>query len=451
METFSVFRVPILPMVFSLILGFARNGDACLGDCMKLERKALIDFKGGLKDPENRLSSWRGANCCHWRGITCDNQTGAVIAIDLHNPYPYGEIRHSLKELKSLRFLDLSYNTFIGKIPPVLGSLENLQFLNLSNAEFSGKIPHNLGNLSALQYLDVSINGDYLYADSLDWLSGLVSLIYLQMEGVDLLEVESDWLLLLNKLQYLSELHFFSCFLPDLNSSLTVVNLTSLTVIDLSSNSLHSKIPSGLLTISSLVSIELQVNDLYGRIPLGFSEFPDLLHLDLGWNENLRGSWYLDISYTKLHGELPANFENMTSLYHLDLSHSRVEGGIPSSIGAEDCGFNSSLPRLRFLKLSHNQFGGKLPEWLPRLHNLEALHLRNNLFQGPIPASLGTLARLSKLDLGWNRLNGTLPDSLGQLSELEHLDLSSNDLMGMITEFQLGSFIQVFGFRRGFL
>ncbi|KAK0603601.1 hypothetical protein LWI29_006732 [Acer saccharum] len=74
------------------------------------------------------------------------------------------------------------------------------------------------------------------------------------------------------------------------------------------------------------------------------------------------------------------------------------------------------------------QFGGKLPEWLPQLHNLEVLHPRNNLFPGPIPASVGTLARLSRLDLGRNVLNGTLPDSF-RLSVLDiHLDLSSNNL-----------------------
>ncbi|KAK3223901.1 hypothetical protein Dsin_010926 [Dipteronia sinensis] len=179
-----------------------------IGDCMELERKALIDFKSSLHDPKNQLSSWRGANCCQWRGITSDNQTGAVIAIYLHNPYAR-------------------------------------------------------------------------------------------------------------------------------NNNLT-------------------------------------------------QSLPEFLQ------------------------------------------------------GAEDCsGLNSPLPRLRYLKLSHNQFGGKFPEWLPQLHNLEVLHLHKNLFQGPIPPSLGTLGRLSGLDLGRNILNGTLPDRFGQLSKLEHLGLSSNNLIGMITEVHL--------------
>ncbi|MCI41434.1 LRR receptor-like serine/threonine-protein kinase FLS2-like, partial [Trifolium medium] len=53
-------------------------------------------------------------------GIYCDNVTGAVVAIDLHNPDQLrsmqsklsGEIRPSLMKLKSLRSLDLSFNAF---------------------------------------------------------------------------------------------------------------------------------------------------------------------------------------------------------------------------------------------------------------------------------------------------------------------------------------------------
>ncbi|MCI13886.1 LRR receptor-like serine/threonine-protein kinase FLS2-like, partial [Trifolium medium] len=91
--------------------------------------------------------------------IYCDNVTGAVVAIDLHNPHPLrllqsklsGEISPSLLKLKSLRSLDLSFNTFKKiPIPKFFGSLVNLQYLNLSNAGFAGLIPPHLGNLSHL-------------------------------------------------------------------------------------------------------------------------------------------------------------------------------------------------------------------------------------------------------------------------------------------------------------
>ncbi|KAH7527945.1 hypothetical protein FEM48_Zijuj05G0020200 [Ziziphus jujuba var. spinosa] len=65
-------------------------------NCMESDQEALIDFKNGLHDPANRLSSWKGSNCCHWRGISCENTTGAVIAVDLRNPRPTGYDDESL-------------------------------------------------------------------------------------------------------------------------------------------------------------------------------------------------------------------------------------------------------------------------------------------------------------------------------------------------------------------
>ena len=68
-----------------------------------------------------------------------------------------GEIRPSLIELKSLRSLDLSDNTFEHiPIPKLFGSLKNLQYLNLSNCGFKCAIPPTLENLSNLQFLDIS-------------------------------------------------------------------------------------------------------------------------------------------------------------------------------------------------------------------------------------------------------------------------------------------------------
>ncbi|KAH7527892.1 hypothetical protein FEM48_Zijuj05G0014600 [Ziziphus jujuba var. spinosa] len=60
------------------------NRDAQLIECLESDRETLIDFKNGTDDLENRLSSWKGRNCCQWQGISCKNRTKAVIAIDLY-------------------------------------------------------------------------------------------------------------------------------------------------------------------------------------------------------------------------------------------------------------------------------------------------------------------------------------------------------------------------------
>ncbi|XP_010041921.2 receptor-like protein EIX2 [Eucalyptus grandis] len=453
------------------------DGNIPAGNCSESDREALIDFKSGLQDPHYLLSSWQGNDCCRWQGIGCDERTGGITSIDLHGnsgTYSYwlsGEIRPSLAQLKSLRFLDLSSNNFDGvPIPKFVGSLENLQYLKLSSAGFDGAIPPNLGNLSNLQYLDLSSYS--LSTNNLGWISGLGSLKYLALDGVNLSMVSSTWISVLNGFPSLSGLHLSDCRLSCSISSPGLVNFTSLAVLDLSFNSFDSEFPQWLLNVSSLVSVDMSYNGLYGRIPLGLGELPRLQILNLTHNFNLsasctqlfQGSWkrieVMDLANNKIHGRLPTSIGKITTLSNFDLSWNLVGGGIPSAIGSlcslvnfdlsnnnltgtlpeilqrgsEICDSQSSLPNLRYLRLNDNRLRGYLPSWMGRLKNLEELTLHYNFLEGSIFSSLGTLKNLTVLDLGRNQLNGTLPVDLGQLSELDVLDMSFNHLSGTLSE-----------------
>lgn len=376
----------------------------------------------------------------------------------------------------------MSFNTFNDiPIPEFLGSLENLQYLKLSEAGFTGVVPSSLGNLHRLQYFDVSAELFASSADSLDWLTGLVSLKHLAMNRVDLSLVGSEWLGILKNLPNLTELHLSVCGLTRSITSITPVNLTSLAVLDLSLNHFNSLFPNWLVNISTLVYVDLSDCDLYGRIPIGFGELPNLQYLSLAGNNNLsascsqlfRGSWkkiqILNFASNKLHGKLPSSVANMTSLTNFDLFDNKVEGGIPSSIarlcylkefdlsgnnltgslpeilqGTDLCvSSNSPLPSLISMRLGSNHLKGKLPEWLSRLENLVELTLSYNLLQGPIPASLGNLKNLTNSNLPGNQLNGTLPETLGSLPELSVLDVSSNSLTGIISEIHFSRFTKL--------
>ncbi|GAU46790.1 hypothetical protein TSUD_268510 [Trifolium subterraneum] len=443
-------------------------------ECLASDQEALIDFKNGLEDSNNRLSSWRNTNCCQWHGIYCDNVTGAVVAIDLHSPdemwHLSGELRPSLMQLKSLSSLDLSFNTFKEiPIPKFFGSLVNLQYLNLSNAGFAGLIPPHLGNLSHLQSLDLT--ADTLHVENLRWVAGLISLKLLILDDVDLSSAaRTNWVSALNQLPFLTESHLRSCLLFGHIPSPRFLNFTSLSVIDLSFNNFVSKIPDWLVNISTLQHIDISNNGLYGKIPLGLRDLPKLNYLNLGDNNNLTAScsqlfmkgWgkiqELDLSVNKLHGNLPSSLGNLTSLTYLNLFSNAIEGDIPSSIGEicnlnilnlsennmtgtlpkfiqgiDNCPSRKLLPNLNFFDISYNQLYGEIPDWLSQLENLSHLSLSNNLFEGPIPVSLGSLHNLDTLELEGNKLNGTLPDSLGQLSKLSVLDVSSNKLTGMVS------------------
>ena len=477
----------LILLVYGLLVAISVNSNTQAIQCLASDQEALLDFKNGIEDSHNRLSSWRNNNCCQWHGICCDNITGAVVAIDLHNPYrkPYhsspnkyemwnlrGELRPSLMKLKSLRHLDLSFNTFSAiPIPKFLGSLVNLQYLNLSDAGFAGLIPPHLGNLSHLQSLD--LGAFRLHVENLHWLAGLVSLKHLAMDGIDLSSVaRTDWVSTLNQLPSLMKLHLSSCKLFGHIPSPTSLNFTSLAVLDLSSNNFVSKIPDWVVNISTLTHIDISRGGLYGKIPLGLRDLPNLKFLSLEGNENLTANcsqlfmrgWrkiqMLGLSGNKLQGTLPSSFGNLTSLTFLDLSDNTIEGVIPSSIGAlcnlnilhlsinnmtgtlpeflqgiENCPSRKPFSNMNLFYVANNQLHGKIPDWLIQLENLVAISIANNFLEGPIPLSIGSLQNLIILELTGNKLNGTLPYSIGKLYKLLYLDVSSNQLTGMVTEY----------------
>ncbi|CAN0917305.1 Receptor-like protein EIX2 [Linum grandiflorum] len=461
----------LLPALFSAILLMPFTASSLVQftnaqvECLQSDRESLIDFKNGLIDPSNRTASWTGSNCCQWSGITCHNSTGAVISLDLQSQHVFnlydsgsdglsGEIRPSLALLKSLRRLDLSSNAFVAlHIPDFLQSLHELEYLNLANAGFHGMIPPSLGNISTLQYLNISSYSSDLQVNNLEWLSCLVSLRYLVLNGVDLSGAGSNWIKALDTSPMLTDAYLSLCNLNSSISDWSFNNLSSLSVLDLSLNSFNSEFPYCIANISSLTAIDMEESKLHGSFPLVFSEIPNLQFL--GWSM-LK---VLDLTLMNLHGEIPEQIGNITSLTYLDLSGNKIIGSIPRSISAlcelqhldlssnrlsgmlqilegtdNHCHSASPLARLETLFLNNNTLAGGLPNWLGKLQNLVTLSLESNSIEGPIFPSLTTLTRLNILNLGDNKLNGTLPASLEQLTELRSLDVSFNRLHGVVSE-----------------
>ncbi|KAJ0930039.1 putative protein kinase RLK-Pelle-LRR-XII-1 family [Helianthus annuus] len=182
-------------------------------------------------------------------------------------------------------------------------------------------------------------------------------------------------------------------------------NLSSLTILSLSSNMLKGVIPSSLGNYHHLLELYLNDNKLNGKIPIRFLQLSSL-------------SITLDLSQNNLFGSLPTEIGNLNMLTTLDLSDNNLSGNIPSSLG----GCSGLL-------------------WLS---------LKGNLFQGMIPLSLNSLKGLMELDISHNNLSGHIPRFFEQF-KLEYLNLSYNDFEGevpLVGVFANESAFSVLGKRR---
>ncbi|KAJ3197064.1 hypothetical protein HK101_006249 [Irineochytrium annulatum] len=185
----------------------------------------------------------------------------------------------------------------------------------------------------------------------------------------------------------------------------------SITYLSLHGRALSGPIPTQIASLTSITYLDLSSNSLTG-------DMSPLLALKNITNINL--------AYNGLTGTLPQGLGNLTNLKSLNVSSNELQGALPTSFG--------NLMRLATLDVSWNNLTGPLTADLSGMINLQKLNMRGNAITGVIPAWLEFCSGLSYLDLASNRFYGTIPSFLGELTQLQVLRLSDNRLSGIIPD-----------------
>ncbi|GAY52943.1 hypothetical protein CUMW_145820, partial [Citrus unshiu] len=447
-----------------------------------------------------------------------------------------------LSRLNNLKFLHLGFNYFNNNIFSSVGgldSLSNLEELDMSaNAIDNLVVPKELHNFTNLEEL-ILVESDLHVSQLLQSIASFTSLRNLSMqdsvlkgalhgqdfrkfknlEHLDMLvaqvDVNTSFLQIVGEsipsLKFLSLIesslnkntildqglcrlvHLQELYISgnDLRGSLPwcLVNMTSLQVLDASSNQLTGNISPGLCELVLLRELYIDNNDLRGSLPLCLANLTSLRVLDVSYNqltENISSSPIMHlISIEKLilsnnhFFQIPISLEPLFNLSKLKTFDGEICAETEShynsltpkfqltSISLSGYIDGGTFPKflyhqhdLKNADLSHLNLSGKFPNWLLEnntnlvmlllannslfgsfrmpIHshqNLATLDVSNNFFQGHIPVEIGTyLPGLMDLNLSRNAFNGSIPSSFADMKMLERLDISYNQLTGEIPE-----------------
>ncbi|KAL7224306.1 hypothetical protein ACSBR1_025712 [Camellia fascicularis] len=401
--------------------------------CTQQQSSALLQFKqqfsfnksasylncdsvGILSYP--KMESWKeGSDCCSWDGVECDNNTSQVIGLDLSCSWLLGTIQPNTTifyYFPHLQSLNLAFNDFgKSRISSEFGRFTRLTHLNLSDSSFSGKVPIEVSFLSKLISLDLSYN----YG--------------LRLE-------EPGFELLVQNLTKLRELNLFDVNISSVVSN-SLLNLTSLTLLDLSFCGLRGKFPDGIFHLPHLNELRILYNlALTGYFPEFMNSSSPLQYLVLtGTNfsgelpdsiGNLKSLKKFYAAACKFYGSIPTSLGNLTEMIRLAIAYNNFTGMLPSSL--------SNLGNLVKLGVQCNNFEGKIADFLPNAKSLIYLYVGSNNFSGPFPSLVANLTSLVELDLSNNQLTGPLPSWVFSLPVLCYFNLSNNKLTGHVKEFK---------------
>ncbi|KAJ8572319.1 hypothetical protein K7X08_008830 [Anisodus acutangulus] len=286
------------------------------------------------------------------------------------NPFSPWSVPDSLKSASSLQFFSAMSTNISGKIPDLFGgdTLPSLTHLHLSFNKLEGPLPLSFSG-SSIQSL--WLNGK----DHQSRLNGSIDVVQNMTQLTELWLQDNEFTGPLPDLSGLNQLQNFSVRDNSLTGPVldSLVNLTSLKVVNLTNNLLQGPMPkfqSSVLVdmlpdtnsfcLSKPGPCDSQVNTLLAvakdvGYPRGFAD---------KWKGNDPCSWMgitcdggnitvLNFLKMGLTGTISPSYSSITSLQKLILANNFLTGIIPNEL--------ASLPNLRELDVSNNQLYGKIP------------------------------------------------------------------------------------------
>ncbi|XP_019167277.1 PREDICTED: receptor like protein 30-like [Ipomoea nil] len=257
---------------------------------------------------------------------------------------------------------------------------------------------------------------------SLQWISGLASLEYLNLEFTNLYQT-LDWLESVTKLPVLRTLHLSFYTFPNNPQSLLNLNSSkSLEYLYIEARTLTSSLLNLWLNQSyRMKELKLSGSQLYGMVPDVVTKMYSLEYLDLSYNL-LQGEKTEDLKFLRYLGNMKA-LHLSKNLFSFNFSE--------LVLGSEET--------IQVLNFRSNKIVGSLHD-IKKFSSLRALDMTENQLSGPLP-NMSTMLSLESLFIGYNQLVGNLTGSnIGHLSNLIELDASSNFLREAINETHFSNF-----------
>lgn len=253
-----------------------------------------------------------------------------------------------------------------GGIPPEIGNLKNLKSLKLKNSYTckigglpqkvfsSTDIPETLGNLVDLNWLEIDWN---IIGDIPSSFGNLVNLEFLSLYNITgafneyHTEVFAEKQALgpmpqaIEGMKKLKDLHLSMGISSELPSSLG--NLTSMEIMDITSDFLTGSLPSSLSNMSKLSALSVNAPLMTGEIPQSFGNLTSLRYLEL------KGGFT---------GAIPESLGNCKKLHSISLKANFTSFPGALSFMLDDRTSCCTNGNVGTFKIGGNRFTGKIPD-----------------------------------------------------------------------------------------